>query len=302
MAVAAVKDFIRSFTDPLDKVADEIASKSNPYKSGGVSNIPDTTSKVAIEKNAEKNGVVAWLTSWFLPQNAIDAPNLNKVTEPLPIQPQLPYPTPAARKLIDMFCETNIRTWLAQETLSESDNHKLLIALFLAQKETREEAARSQQNRLNGYRQQLKATQVTQQMLTDDIKSSAKNQQLVDTIHKVCSTVALSAFALSSIAFVVTVTGGTALPVLSWISANTALTTGFFVVKGTAGAAAGVTQAAGTYLQQQSDKTEAALTASLHQSDTLDLEMKALRQWWTHVFSSISSLSSNVREVVQKTP
>jgi hypothetical protein len=296
--VSKISDFFRSIADEAEDFANKIAPQETKT-SGGVSDVPDTTSKITVEKNAQK-GIVPWLNAWVWGEQAYDLPLIDKI-EPLPMQPDLPAPSNAARKLLETLRETNIKTWIAQEEPVESNLHRLFIEIFKLQINHREEAARINANRLRGHGQQLKSNEITQRMLMDEIASSDKVRSYLSTALKVCGAVGVCAFSLTALMFVTGATGGGALPILSWFAANTQ-TIGVVaaVTQSAAAVGGGISQAGSAYLQDKSEKAEAKVIAAQHQNDLIDLEMKALRQWMIHVFTAISTLYGNMRQVEQK--
>lgn len=299
--VSKVGDFFKSLIDDSNDLMKEVAPQPKETKSsGGISTIPDTTSKITIEKNAQK-GIVPWLNAWVWGEQAYE-PSLQDKIEPLPLQPELPAPSSRARKMLEALRTTNINTWIAQEEPVESNLHHLFLEIFKNQISHREEAARSHAGKLRGYGKQLRTNEITQRMLTEEITKNEKVRSYLATVLKVCGVAGACAFGLGAVLFITGVTGGSGtLPVLSWFAANTQIIgTVAAITQTMAAVGGGITKAGNTYLQDQSEKAEAKVVASQHQNDLIDLEMKVLRQWWTHVFAAISTLYSNMRQVEQK--
>lgn len=303
--VTIVKDPVRSIKDSVDKFSEDFVNQTHGRKSRGVADIPDTTSKVAIEKDAIKNTTVSWFESWtswiWNDPAATDTPAIEKVTEPLSVKPQIPRPhSTAAKSLANILRETNIITGRVQEA-NESDAHKAFITLYQEQVKLRESAAQSQIGRLQSFRKQLQVNRLTQQMLMEEINQSNKIRPYLNIAHKTCNAVVLTAFGLTGIAFAASATGGTAIPVFAWIAAHAGtLATSAGIAQATGAIGSGITQGTSAYLQQRSETAEAKVLASRHQSDLIDLEMKAFQQWLKEVFTAVTTLQRDMRRVEQK--
>lgn len=297
--VSKVGDFFKSLIDESNDFMKE-AVPTKPKSSEGVSSVPDTTSKITVEKNAQK-GVIPWLNDWVWGEQPIDSTTQDKI-QPLPLQPELPAPSLSGRKLLETLREMNIKTWIAQEEPVETNMHKLFIEIFKDQIGNREEAAKTQAGRMRGYGKQLRTNQITQRMLTEEIAHTDKVRGYLGTALKVCAVAGMCAFGLAALLFVSGTTAGAgAVPMLSWFAANSAMISTVAAVTQTAAAVGGgITKAGSTYLQDKSEKAEAKVIAAQHKNDIIDLEMKVMRQWWTHVFAAISTLYSSMRQVEQK--
>lgn len=303
--VTVVKDVISSAKHPADRFSEEFIALKHGKAQGGVADVPDTTSKIATEKNAEKNtGVVSWFQSWnnwIWGEQAASVPTIEKVTAPLALKPKLPKPRAAASKtLAQLLSETNIITGRVQEA-SESERHKIYISLYQEQVKLRESAAQSQIGRLQMFRKQLQVNKVTQQMLMEEINYGKTLRPYLNTIHKTLSAAVLTTFALSALTFVASSTGGTAIPVLGWlVSHATSLRTAIGIAQVTGTVGSGITQGTSTYLQHRSETAEAKAQALRHQNDVLDHEIKAFQQWLKEVFTAVNRLQSQMRKVEQK--
>lgn len=294
--VNVIEDFIRTLTEPVEKFAKDMVPVAKPKTPGGIADVPDTTSKNAIEKNSEKNIIPAWLNTWIWGEQFPDNVLADSFT-PLPLQPILPTPSSAAKKYADLLRDTNIRTWIALEELTEGSSHKLLLEIFKSQISHREETVINHRNRMNRYSDQLRAFDLSRRMLEEQVTSTQKTQAQLETAHNICMAVAAGAFILTAIAFV-GASGGAS---LGWFAANKALIdTTLIVTSSASSAGAGVTQLGKAQLQEKSGKYEARIIAIQHESDRIDLEMKAMRQWWSHVFSSITQLYGSMRKIEQK--